>query len=90
MKRSALTRRLDQLAGASQWSEVTIELGICDTQEAYERAFAKAWAQVSPGAVVCSWLRPLSSAEFIDMAAGRQLQPHGVMGIYLKHSEAYS
>lgn len=86
MKRSALTRRLDQLAEASRCSEVTIELGRCDTQADYACAFTEAWAQVPVGAVVSCFMSDGDDPEeqWDGFITGRSLMPHNIVGFYLK------
>jgi hypothetical protein len=83
MMRRRLRARLD---GFDQWSQgtaVTIEMGLCASQEEYERAFRTAWSQVPDGAVVFCFLHDISPTEYHDLVEGRLVQPQ-VMGVFLK------
>ncbi|MDP1948718.1 MAG: hypothetical protein Q8L77_14595 [Nitrospirota bacterium] len=90
MKHKCLERRIDQLADASQCREVTIELGRCDTQAAYERAFAEAWMQVPAGAVVSCFMGDGDDPDeqWEGFMTGRSLMPHNIIGFYLKSAVA--
>lgn len=90
MKHKSLERRLDQLAEASQCRGVSIELGRCDTQAAYERAFAEAWMQVPAGAVVSCFMGDGDDPDeqWDGFMTGRYLMPQSIVGFYLKPSEA--
>lgn len=91
-KHKSLARRLDQLADASQCREVTIEMGLCDTQTAYERAFAEAWAQVPAGAVVSCFMSEgdAPDEQWEGFVTGRSFMPHNIVGFYLKSAVAES
>ncbi len=89
-KHKSLARRLDQLTEASQCNKVTIEMGLCDTQAAYERAFAEAWAQAPAGAVVSCFMGDGDDPEeqWDGFMTGRYLMPHNIVGFYVKMCEA--
>jgi hypothetical protein len=79
--RQRLRTRLDRLDGRAQAPAVTIEMGLCDTEADYERAFAEAWAKVPPGSTVYCFLRDLSELEYLALVEGRQAMPSGVEGV---------